>query len=75
MTLKKSTANKPAPLQGAGGHGAEAPHVVPNRPGSEKGHVIQSGAKPAGKSSKGFSAPRKEASQNPMDCGYTKPSK
>lgn len=76
--LKKSTANPPAPvLAEAKSHKAGAPKTVPNRPGSASGHVLQSEAKPAGRnsSSSRYTAPRKEGSHNPLECGYTKPGK
>lgn len=76
----KSGTNKPAPFVEEGkAKGAQAPHKVPNRPGSAEGHVLMKGAsvaKPAGKGSGStFSAPRKDGSMDPYNCGYTTPGK
>ena len=75
--LKKSTVNKPAPFKSEGkAHGASAPKTVPNRPGSTKGHVLIEENQASGPSKRStFTAPRREPSTAPMDCGFTRPGK
>lgn len=72
---KKSTTNpEPSLLEEVKGHGASAPKTRPNSPDSTKNRVILTGASPS-RTSSTFTAPRKEPSCAPMDCGYTKPGK
>ena len=56
-------------------HGASAPKTVPNRPDSTKNRVIQTEASTSKSKTATFSAPRKDGSMAPFDCGYTKPGK
>jgi len=73
--LKKSDVNSAAPLLEEGKpRGAKAPVTHPNSPDSTENRVIIGKSGPAsGRST--FTAPRKEPSKAPFDCGYTTPGK
>lgn len=73
--LKPSKKAGMAPLIAeAKGGGGKPPVTKPNSPDSTRNRVIVSEASGA-KHNATFTAPRKEGSMNPMECGYTKPGK
>lgn len=73
--LKPSKKSGHSPLlEEANPRGKQAPVTKPNSPDSTRNRVIITDASGA-KHSQTFTAPRKEGSMNPMECGYTKPGK
>ena len=56
-------------------HAASAPKTRPNSPDSTRNRVLQTEAPTSKSKTATFSAPRKDGSMAPFDCGYTKPGK
>ena len=75
--LRKSTVNPQPPVLTEGHpRGKGVSSAAPTKVGSMGGgRVLVDEAKPAGRNSTDstFTAPRKEPSHNPAECGYTKP--
>lgn len=75
--LKKSTVNKQPPdIADAKGHGGGKPKHAPQAAAKKeggRGTVAVNEKKPHGRDGSGatFTAPRKEGSKDPVDCGYT----
>ena len=74
--LKKFDPSGPAPtISGPEGHGGKAPVTRPNSPDSTKNRVLLTEGSTKHSGAGKFTAPRKEGSHDPAECGYTKPGK